>query len=158
MFEGQLEGICVADNAGEDMKSIGEVQAIAGKGLAADRYAEGRGAFQKSPAEPNRQVTLIEQEALEGASAKYGLNLQHPDTRRNLLTCGVPLNHLVGRDFLVGDVILRGHELCEPCGYLEDHTYEGIKAALKHRGGLCAEILQGGLIKVGDVIRQLGTD
>jgi MOSC domain-containing protein YiiM len=68
------------------------------------------------------------------------------------LTEGVPLNDLVGRTFRVGSVVLKGLELCEPCGYLEKRTFVGIKAALKHRGGLRCCVLEGGVTQVGDEI------
>jgi MOSC domain-containing protein YiiM len=74
-------------------------------------------------------------------------------SRRNLLTRGVPLNHLIGREFTVGEVVLRGIRLCEPCDHLEGLTVKGIKDGLHHRGGLRAEILHGGTLQPGDAIR-----
>jgi MOSC domain-containing protein YiiM len=97
-------------------------------------------------------LTLIASEAIEAANDEFNYTIDHLQTRRNLLTEGVPLNHLVGRIFRVGQVQLKGLELCEPCGYLESRTFRGIKAALKHRGGLRCCILEGGEIRVGDVI------
>src|SRR5438874_415595 len=82
------------------------------------------------------------------ACKEYKLPFTHPDPRRNLLTAGVPLNHLVGKTFRVGEVVLRGIELCEPCGHLEKLTCAGIKRALIHRGGLRAQILRGGELRV----------
>ncbi len=154
MTTGRLEAICITSNAADGMLSVTSAEAIAGEGLATDRYAESRGAFQKGGViKDDEQITLIEQEAIEGASHEYDLNITHSDTRRNLLTSGIAVNHLVGKDFYVGEVLIRGHRLCEPCGYLEKHTYEGIEKALIHRGGLRAEILEGGTISVGDTIR-----
>jgi MOSC domain-containing protein YiiM len=65
----------------------------------------------------------------------------------------VPLNDLIGKTFRVGEVVLKGLELCEPCGYLEKRTFKGIQAALKHRGGLRCCILEGGLMQIGDTIQ-----
>ena len=65
----------------------------------------------------------------------------------------VPLNDLVSKTFRVGSVLLRGMELCEPCGYLERRTYPGIKAALTRRGGLRCAIVEGGELRVGDTVR-----
>ena len=68
------------------------------------------------------------------------------------MTEGVPLNHLVGRTFRVGGVVLRGFKLAEPCTYLEGLTRPGVRRALVHRAGLRAEILEGGTISVGDAV------
>ena len=75
------------------------------------------------------------------------------ETRRNLVTEGVPVNHLVGREFTVGGVRMRGYDLAEPCTYLEELTRTGVRKALIHRGGLRAEILDDGPIAVGDTVR-----
>ena len=74
------------------------------------------------------------------------------ETRRNVVTRGVALNHLVGKRFRVGEVMLQGIRLCEPCEHLESLTRPGVRAALVHRGGLRAQILEGGAIRVGDSI------
>ncbi len=66
---------------------------------------------------------------------------------------GVPLNHLVGREFQIGPVRLRGIKLCEPCGHLEKMTVPGIEKALLHRGGLRAEILTSGTLRPGDPVK-----
>jgi MOSC domain-containing protein YiiM len=102
---------------------------------------------------PDRQVTLIEAEALEAAARDYEVAIDAAQSRRNLLVRGVPLNHLVGQEFLIGQVRLRGLRLCEPCGHLEKLTVTGIKSALQHRGGLRAEILTDGTLHPGDCVR-----
>ena len=156
MFEGRLMAIIVCPQAGAPLEEVPEVEAIAGRGLAGDRYSAGRGAGQRRGPEPNKAITLIEREAIEAAARDYDLRIVHRITRRNLLTEGVPLNHLVGREFVVGEATLRGVELCEPCSYLERLTVPGIEKALRHRGGLRAEIVDGGMIRAGDVIRPAG--
>jgi MOSC domain-containing protein YiiM len=153
MFTGRLIAIQIAPAAALPMVPVQEIEAVAGRGLCGDRYAELKGAFQRGKIEPSQEVTLIEREALEAASQRYELPITHAASRRNLLTEGVPLNHLVGRTFSVGSTTLRGIELCEPCGYLEKHTFEGIKKALLHRGGLRAQIVAGGTLRVGDEVR-----
>jgi len=152
MAEGSVEAIYVAPAPGAPMRAVAEVRALAGAGLAGDRYAAGAGTF-SGEAGPDRQVTLIEREALEAARRDYRLEIPPEGTRRNLLTRGVSLNHLVGREFQVGEVRLRGIELCEPCGTLEKNTCPGARRALIHRGGLRAEILAGGTLRRGDPIR-----
>jgi MOSC domain-containing protein YiiM len=145
-FQGYLRAIQLTPNKGAALVAVESVEAIPGQGLAGDRRAKGK------PTEPLNQVTLIEIEALTAAARDYNLAIEPLLTRRNLVTEGVPLNHLVGVEFQVGEVVLRGIELCEPCGYLERQTFPGIKKALLHRGGLRAEIVRGGKIQLGDRI------
>ncbi len=146
--------IAVAPSAKEQLYVVDEVEAIAGKGLRGDRYSEMKGAFQKLKIEPSQEVTLIETEAIDAACAEHDLNLTHLDTRRNLLTEGVALNDLVEKTFRVGDVTLRGIKLCPPCKYLERLTVAGVEKALWGRGGLRAQIVEGGTLRVGDLICQ----
>ncbi len=151
-FHGKLLAIGIAAEKELPLTSVDSIAAMAGRGLTGDRYAEGKGVGQHGPAKPEQEVTLIEQEAITGAGQEYKLAFTHLDTRRNLLTEGVPLNHLVGRTFRVGEVLLRGIELCEPCGHLEKLTCAGIKRSLIHRGGLRAQIVRSGTIRVGDTV------
>ena len=151
-FHGKLVAIGITAAGSMPLSSVDSIAAMAGRGLTGDRYAEGKGAGQKGPARPDQEVTLIEQEAIAAAGQEYKLSFTHLDTRRNLLTEGVPLNHLVGKTFSVGEVLLRGVELCEPCGHLEKLTCAGIKRALIHRGGLRAQIVRSGVLRVGDVV------
>jgi MOSC domain-containing protein YiiM len=95
---------------------------------------------------------LIESEAIEALKRDYGIELQPGDSRRNIVTRGVPLNHLVGCEFKIGAVTLRGIELCEPCAHLQKLTQQGVVRGLVHRGGLNAEILTDGLIRPGDAV------
>lgn len=135
------------------MEPRAEVRAISGKGLEGDRYAIEAGTYSGTRVEDAmRAVTLIEREAIAGAVSEYGIELSEQETRRNIVTEGVPLNHLVGREFTVGDVRLRGYDLSEPCAYLEGMTRPGVRKALVHRGGIRAEILNDGPIHVGDRI------
>lgn len=152
-FEGRLVAIAIAPAAGVPMQNVDVVELVAGKGLTGDRYASKAGAYQKTKIEPSQEVTLIEQEALEAALCDYKLELTHVESRRNLLTSGVPLNHLVGRQFSVGSAVLEGLELCEPCKYLQRLTGKTVTRALLHRGGLRARVIQGGTIQPGDEIR-----
>lgn len=132
------------------MRSVAEVAALTGLGLEGDRYATRTGSFSAKP-KPGRQITLVEAEAIEALERELGLVLAPGETRRNIVTRGVALNHLVGREFRVGETRLLGHELCEPCGDLARMTGKPqILAGLVHRGGLRAEILEGGAIRLGD--------
>jgi hypothetical protein len=124
------------------MQSLDSVRAVSGKGLEGDRYFEAQGSFFKNERlRPDREVTLIEQEALEALERDYSIELGPEETRRNIVTSGVSLNHLVGREFKVGSARLRGIRLCEPCGHLERLTGRKLKG-LTHRGGLRAQIVE----------------
>jgi MOSC domain-containing protein YiiM len=150
MFQGKLLAIYIGATKAGPMHCVATVQAVAGVGLIGDRYGDGLKRKQ-----PEQEVTLIESEAIDAAVAQSGLDFGPHLARRNLITRGVPLNHLVDRTFKVGSVTLRGIELCEPCGHLEKLTVKGIRNALVHRGGLRAQVLEGGTITAGDQIEPI---
>ena len=133
------------------MRSVASARAIPGKGLEGDRYASGVGTFSRHVGS-GRMVTLIEAESLEALERDYRIQLPAELSRRNLVTRGVALNHLVGREFQVGVVRLRGTRLCEPCTHLENRAGRPAMKGLIHRGGLRTEIVLGGEIPVGDLI------
>jgi hypothetical protein len=149
MWRGRVVEINVAPAAGQPLEARPEVRAVPGRGLEGDRYFLGRGYYSPRPSDGGREVTLIETEALEAGD---GVKLTAAESRRNIATRGVPLNHLVGREFMVGEVRMRGTRLCEPCAYLEGLTRPGVLASLVHRGGLRAKILGEGIVRVGDVV------
>jgi len=153
MFKGELIEICLSHEAGGAVRSVAEVRVVPGKGLEGDRYFDGKGTWTDHPGD-GREVTLIEMEAIAAIRRESGIALAPGDARRNLITRGVPLNHLVGKEFRIGDVVVRGLRLCEPCSYMESKTRAGVKAALKHRAGLRAEVVTGGVVRVGDAIRE----
>lgn len=134
------------------MQSVAAVTAIAGRGLEGDRYAEQIGTYSNQPGS-GREVTLIESEAIEALAREYDVRLPPSLARRNIVTSGTALNHLVGKTFSIGAVVLRGMRLCEPCLHLERLTVKGAARGLIHRGGLRAEIVSGGAIHVGDAIK-----
>jgi MOSC domain-containing protein YiiM len=114
-----------------------------------------------SPKPDVREVTLIEQEALDALSRNDPplqagpITLEPRDHRRNLTVIGVPLNHLVGRRFRVGKVILRGGRLNFPCKYLEEILGLPVFLPLYNRSGLNCGIERGGVIRPGDTIELL---
>ena len=133
------------------MRALAEARLIAGIGIEGDRYATGKGFYSKTP-RPDRQVTLIEIEALDALLRDHEIELKPIETRRNLTTRGVPLNHLVGKRFLVGSILLYGARLNVPCKYLEQLTGKAVYAPLINRSGLNCEIVEGGVIRAGDLI------
>lgn len=151
MCPGEIVSIHVAPKAEAGVRSLPEVHAVAGRGLEGDRYFTKTGTYSRHRG-PDRQLTLIEREALEALGRDYNTDLDPGDARRNLVTRGVPLNHLVGRTFRVGEVMLRGIRLCEPCRHLAGLVHTDVVPGLIHRGGLRAEILSTGTIRVGDSV------
>jgi len=143
--------IHIASTGAAAMRPVASVQAVAGKGLEGDRYYNRLGTYSNEPGS-GREVTLIEIEAIEALTQDYGVQLEAGQSRRNIVTRGVALNHLVEREFRIGEVVLRGTRLCEPCLHLEKLTTKGAMRGLIHRGGLRADIVKGGTIKVGDRI------
>jgi hypothetical protein len=160
MWEGSVVSIHIALEASAPMQSRSEARAIPGRGLDGDRYFAGRGFYSKKPSYGGREVTLIEMEAIEALfhgvinsdAKRFGIKLAPGDARRNIVTSGVPLNHLTDHEFWIGTVLMRGTRLCEPCKYLDDLTQPGVMSGLIHRGGLRAEILSEGVIHVGDTV------
>jgi MOSC domain-containing protein YiiM len=149
---GSVAGIFIGAVAEMPLQSKEEVLAVTGRGLEGDRYFDGSGTYSTTPG-TGRHVTLIESEALAAAESDYGLELPPGASRRNIVTAGVALNHLVGREFMVGEVRLLGTRLCEPCSHLAKLTGKPVVKALIHRAGLRADILDGGLIRVGDEVK-----
>jgi MOSC domain-containing protein YiiM len=151
MSTGTIELIYIAPKATAPAIAVDEVLAIPGVGLEGDRYALRQGTFFKP--EPDFELTLIEAEAIEALKRDYNVELAPGESRRNLVTRGVALNHLVGRDFQIGEVKAHGIRLCEPCSHLQRLTGRPVIKGLLHRGGLRAQILTQGAIRVGDNVR-----
>lgn len=150
MWSGSVAFICIAPAAGAPMTTVEQVRAVPGRGLEGDRYFSGNGTFWRPL--PDYELTLIEIEAVEALEREYGIRLHPAAARRNIVTRGVPLNHLVDREFRIGPVLVRGIRLCEPCDHLERLTQPRVRPALVHRGGLRARILTEGIIRTGDAV------
>lgn len=152
MFEGKVISINIASSAEAPMQTVDEVRAVPGKGLEGDRYFFRQGTFHKP--QPDRELTLIEAEAIEAMKRELNVDYGLSDSRRNIVTRDVPLNHLVGKEFMIGDVRVRGLRLCEPCSHLQKLSHEKVLPGLVHRGGLRAQILSEGTIRVGVTIKE----
>ncbi len=134
------------------METVWRVAAHAGGGLEGDRYhvvsVDG-----SAPAGPGKGLTLVSADSIEKANKENpGLDMTPALTRRNVTVRGADLDGLVGREFRIGRVRCRGVKLAEPCTYLEGLVGRPILAALAHRAGLRADILEDGEIAVGDEI------
>ena len=151
---GRILAIHITPDGGGLPVPVEAVRAVAGQGLEGDRYFLRTGTYSKKHDE-SREVTFIESEALEALQRDYGLELSAAESRRNILTGGAALNHLVGRRFRAGEAVLEGVRLCEPCGHLEQLTGRSVRAGLVHRGGLRARVIGDGQIRVGDTLEPL---
>lgn len=152
-MNGTVVSIHISPAAEKPLVAVESVRAVPGRGLEGDRYFAGSG-FYSNNMEPKREVTLIESEALEALERDYGISLAPGESRRNITTRGVALNHLIGREFNVGTVMLRGLKLCEPCNHLASLTQDQVRVGLVHRGGLRCQILTEGVIRPGDAITE----
>jgi MOSC domain-containing protein YiiM len=150
-MDGVVAGLYLSATAGGDMQLENEIE-VEAEGVVGDRYSSKSGTWSSKPAS-GRALTLIEEEAIEGVRRDYGIDLPPGATRRNVVTRGVALNHLVGRTFRVGEVEVLGVRLAEPCAHLEALTAKGVRRALVHRGGLRGEVVSGGRVRVGDPVR-----
>ncbi|HLC40409.1 MAG TPA: MOSC domain-containing protein [Methylomirabilota bacterium] len=146
----EVVSIHIAPEAGKSAVSVQEIRAVPGKGLEGDRYFNQVGTYCSKQRKPDHEITLIEIEAIESLRRGYGIEVEPGESRRNIVTRGVSLNHLVGHEFRVGDVAMRGIRLCEPCEHLEQLSNPGVRRALVHRGGLRAQLLSEGVIRMGD--------
>lgn len=146
MANGTVLAICIGPTAKEPMQAVEVVEAIAGRGLRGDRYCTGEGSFNKGDS-GKRQVTLINGIFFRGSGFEYA------DVRRNIVTLGVELMWLIDREFQVGGATFKGLKYCDPCDRPSKLTGHGnFREEFHDRGGLVAEILVGGFIKVGDQI------
>jgi hypothetical protein len=147
---GTVEAIFVSPTAGASAESRAGVRALPGQGLDGDRHVSGTGTFPSGL--PGSALTLIEAEVLES----FAPALDADEHRRNVVTRGIDLNALVGHEFTVGTVRCRGMRLCEPCTVIEGYASRPVLRALVHRGGLRADILGEGELRVGDPVRAAG--
>ncbi|HEX7228292.1 MAG TPA: MOSC domain-containing protein [Candidatus Binatia bacterium] len=149
-WKGSVVNLYVAPNAAGPMIEVAQVRALADRGLEGDRFFRESWAAAKRP---DKAVSLIEQEVLEMAASEDQVIIAGDKTRRNIVTRGVPLIELLDRDFMIGNVVMRGIRLFEPCAHLEKVSHiAGIFRALAHRSGLKAAILSDGVIHTGDPI------
>lgn len=137
------------------MERVDRVEAVAGRGLRGDRYFAESGHYTTTDA---CQVTLIERESLVAVRRDNDIDLEPGAHRRNIVTEGVALNHLVDAVFRVGDAVLSGVKLREPCAYLEAMTTDGVIHSLLHRSGLCANVVESGTIEAGDPVTTIQRD
>ena len=146
-MNGKVVAIFICPDAGEPMRQVQEVEAVAGEGLEGDRYCYARGSFSKL-VKGNRQVTLI------GARSFTDSGFEYSESRRNIVTENVELMWLIGREFIIGKARMKGVKYCDPCNRPSKLSgkEKSFKEAFFDRGGLVAEILESGLIRTDDQI------
>jgi MOSC domain-containing protein YiiM len=148
-----VERMFVAAAGGEAMRAVDEVQAVAGRGLDADRYATRRGYWTDVD---ECQVTLIAAEDLDAIAASSGVAVHDGQHRRNIVTRGLDLRALSGRQFRIGQATFVYDRPRPPCRYIESITEAGMTRALAaRRGGICARVVESGVIRVGDSVEVL---
>ena len=153
---GRVEAIFTCPSANAPMVALTEAEAVAGVGLAGDRYSTGIGFYSDRPrADGGRELTLIAMEMLDEVFALSGIRLEPLESRRNLLTSGIGLNELIGATFVIDDVLCEGIDYCTPCEHLVELTGKDVLRPLVNRGGLRARIVSGGTIRVGAAVREV---
>ena len=152
MDTGSLLEIWSAPQAAAPLRRLPSARLVPGVGLEGDRYALGGGTWARYP-DLEKQLTLIDTDAVAAVAAEAGADLTPGDTRRNLVTTGIDLPALVGRWFAVGDALLFGMKRCPPCAHLERLTGVKLVKAMAHRGGINAAVFGGGLVAEGAPVR-----
>lgn len=152
-MKGLIREILVSPAGAAPMQGVAEAHLVAGRGIDGDRYASDTGTFShKSKGTPDKEVTLIESEEVDAFNKQTLFGYPYAAFRRNLVTSGIRLNDLAGKEFTVGSVRLRGIRLCEPCATLAGQLGQEVVKQMVHKCGLRAEVLQSGTIKPGDSV------
>ena len=145
-MSGKVVKIGISKNKGGKIVSLNDVEAIKGKGLVNERHF-------KENNEKRCQITLIEIENINHYNKITGTTIPAINFLRNIVTEGTRLNELVGKEFFIGLVKLKAHDLCRPCKYLQESLQQkNIVKEFLLTGGLRCEILSSGKIYINDQI------
>jgi len=136
------------------MEAVDEIEVVKGIGVVGDRHALAPGEWDESHL--GEELTLVEAEELENLARNHDIHLKPGETRRTVTTRGIALNGLVGRRFRVGDVVVEGVELCEPCSHLQGLLGRPVLRTLVHRAGIRVLLVEDGKIRIGDEVEDLG--
>lgn len=147
-MSGKIVSLLISKDINSPMQNVNQVVLEEGKGIFGDRYYNQEGTFSnKGKVEPDRDVTLIEIEKIEEFNKNYNQNIIKEEFRRNIVISNCDLNSLVDKEFQIGNVILKGIRLCEPCKYLEEKLEaKSLLKGMVHKAGLRAQIIKGGSI------------
>ena len=120
--------ICITSKSGQDMNEVNSIEVIANQGIVNDRYF-------KEYNEKDLQITIIERENIDYVNEISSSHIPYIDFRRNIITQGIKLNELVNKEFIIGEVKIKGHRLCDPCKYLQDKLkHENLVKKLVNKG------------------------
>ena len=153
-MSGKIAKLLISKDTQSDMLNVNQIVLEVGKGIFGDRYYNQEGTFSnKGEIEPDRDVTLIEIEKIDALNKEYDLNITAEDFRRNIVVSNCDLNSLVGKEFQIGAVVLKGLRLCEPCKYLSNKLdNEKVLSQMVHKAGLRAQIIKGGSIDLNSQV------
>ena len=144
---GKVLEIGIYKNKGDEIVNVNNIEAIKGKGLVNERHF-------KENNEKRCQITLIEIENINHYNRITGTTIPAINFLRNIITEGIQLNELVGKEFFIGAVKVKAHDLCRPCKYLQESLHQkNIIKELLLTGGLRCEILSSGRIYINDQIK-----
>ena len=149
-MKGVVEGIFITGEGSAAMERAEEVRTIEGCGIEGDRYCEGTGFWTRF--EDVCQVTLIEGEDLDYIEENFGIRVKNGEHRRNIITRGIKLGDLRRKRFRAGDALLEYDRPRPPCRHVQEMSEPGMTRALRGRGGICARVIKGGLIRARDAI------
>ena len=153
-MSGKIAKLLISKDTQSDMLNVNQIVLEIGKGIFGDRYYNQEGTFSnKGEIEPDRDVTLIEIEKIDDLNKEHDLNITAEDFRRNIVVSNCDLNSLVGKEFQIGEVVLKGLRLCEPCKYLSNKLdNEKVLSQMVHKAGLRAQIIKGGSIDLNSQV------
>ncbi|WP_072682397.1 MOSC domain-containing protein [Arcobacter sp. LA11] len=147
-MSGKIVSLLISQDTKSSMQKVNQIILEEEKGIFGDRYYNQEGTFSnKGKIEPDRNVTLIEIEKINEFNDKFNENITGEDLRRNIVISNCDLNSLVDKEFQIGNVVLKGIRLCEPCKYLADKlNNQKVLTKMVNKAGLRAQIIKGGSI------------
>lgn len=153
-MSGKIVKLLISKDPKSAMLNVNQIILEAGKGIFGDRYYNQEGTFSnKGEIEPDRDVTLIEIEKIDALNKEHNLDITAEDLRRNIVVSNCDLNSLVDKEFQIGEVVLKGLRLCEPCKYLSDKLNEKkVLTEMVHKAGLRAQIIKSGSIDLNSQV------
>jgi MOSC domain-containing protein YiiM len=152
-----VENIFITKTRREQPHEIEAAKLEAGKGIVGDRYHERALEFLAVGDQvPPNHISVISKEELAGFLERNNAEIDYADFRRNVLTSGIDLRELIGRQFKLGSALCQGIEDCDPCVFLAATVHRSVLPEMKEKAGLRAIILEDGDLKIGDTITLIG--
>ena len=143
----KIKAINITNLSGESTIYVNQAILKRNKGIINDRYYKN---FKKK----YEQVTLIESEKISNFNNNIKSKFNYKDFRRNIVTTGIDLNKMINKKIQINNVVLKIHQLCQPCRYLQNKlSVDNLVKLLTNKGGVRAEIVQSGIISTFDEIK-----